>query len=306
MGGIGPMLFIFDRGATVLNQRHFEPSAGLDLIERERATWLYTMVPPLTVGLMRDPTFPARDLSSVRALMNVAPAATLATISRAFAPAVHMQGPFGMTEAGGAITCNDITAPVAELETTGLPLPGMEVKVVDRVTGGGLQAGEEGLLLVRGIGLFEGYHAEPEATAAAVDADGWLHSGDLGYLDERGYVVYVGRSKEMIKVGGENVAPSEVESHLSTHPAVKLAQVVGIPDERLDEVPAAVIELAPGAQLTADEVIAYCRGKIASFKVPRHVSFVTEWPMSATKIQKHRVREALLERIASEGGTHAV
>jgi fatty-acyl-CoA synthase len=300
MGGIGPMLFTFERGGTVLNQRHFEPSAGLDLIERERATFLYTMFPPVTIGLMRDPSFAERDLSSVRALMNVAPMETLSTISRAFAPAAHMQGPFGMTEAGGAITCNDITAPVAELQSTGPPLPGMEVKVVDPVTGAEVPVGKEGLLLVRGVGLFEGYYGDPGATAATVDAAGWLHSGDLGRIDERGYVVYVGRSKEMLKVGGENVAPSEIEAHLSTHPAVKLVQVVGLPDDRLDEVPAAVIEVAPGAQLTADEVIAYCRGKIASFKVPRHVSFVTQWPMSATKIQKHRVREDLLERIATE------
>ena len=117
-------------------------------------------------------------------------------------------------------------------------------------------------------------------------------------MDEDGRVTYLGRLKDMLKVGGENVAPSEIESHLSTHPAVKLVQVVAAPDERLDEVPAAFIELVPGEELSAEEAIEYCRGQIASFKVPRHVRFVTaeEWPMSATKIQKFRLEE----RIASE------
>jgi acyl-CoA synthetase (AMP-forming)/AMP-acid ligase II len=125
-----------------------------------------------------------------------------------------------------------------------------------------------------------------------------LRSGDLGTMDERGYVVYLGRLKDMLKIGGENAAPSEIEAHISTHPAVKLVQVVGAPDQRLEEVAAAFVELVPGAELDEERLIEYCQGQIASFKVPRHVRFIegSEWPMSATKIQKFRLQE----RIAAE------
>ncbi len=126
---------------------------------------------------------------------------------------------------------------------------------------------------------------------------GWLHTGDLGRVDADGRISYVGRSKDMLKVGGENVAALEIESFLAGHPAVKIAQVVGVPDDKYLEVPAAFVELDAGSTLTETDLIDYCRGTIAAFKVPRHVRFVTEWPMSATKIQKHRLREELLREL---------
>ena len=122
---------------------------------------------------------------------------------------------------------------------------------------------------------------------------GWLRSGDLGALAPGGRIRYLGRLKDMLKVGGENVAAIEIEGYLCLHPAVKMAQVVSAPDDRLVEVPAAFIELHEGARLTVEEVIDFCRGRIASFKIPRYVYFVTEWPMSATKIQKFRLRESI-------------
>lgn len=124
-----------------------------------------------------------------------------------------------------------------------------------------------------------------------MDADGWLRTGDLGSLDLDGRISYHGRLKDMLKVGGENVAAVEIESYLGTHPAVKIAQVVSAPDPKYVEVPAAFVELHDGIEIAADELVEYCRHKIASFKVPRYVRFVTEWPMSATKIQKYRLRE---------------
>ena len=128
-------------------------------------------------------------------------------------------------------------------------------------------------------------------------ADGWFHTGDIGSVDDGGRIAYHGRTKDMLKVGGENVAALEVESYLSRHPAVRLAQVVSIPDARLDEVPAAFVELEPGHEVTEEELIAFCRGQIASFKIPRHVRFVSAWPMSATKIQKFKLREELLAEL---------
>ena len=161
--------------------------------------------------------------------------------------------------------------------------------------------GEPGELLVRGFTLFEGYHRAPGETADVLDADGWLHTGDRGAVDADGRVGFLGRIKEMIRVGGENVAPAEIEGFLSTHPAVHLVQAVGIPDERLDEVPAAFVELKPGAVASEQELIDHCRGQIASFKVPRYVRFVDEWPMSATKIQRFRLRDRLLAELGLEG-----
>jgi fatty-acyl-CoA synthase len=298
MSCLGPLIFSCHLGATLISMTHFEPAAALDMIEAERASWLYTVFPPITMGLITHPTFGERDLSRVRATLNVAPNETLAIMQEAFAPAVLVNGHFGMTEASGAITCNEWDAPPEiRLGTTGKPLPGVELRVVDPETGAVVAPGVPGELQLRGPGLFSGYHKDPERTAATLPPDGWLRSGDRGVMDAAGNVSYTGRIKDMLKVGGENVAPSEIESHLSTHPAVKLVQVVGVADARLDEVPAAFIELVEGRDLTADEAIDYCVGQIASFKVPRHVRFVTDWPMSATKIQKFRLREALEEEL---------
>jgi acyl-CoA synthetase (AMP-forming)/AMP-acid ligase II len=212
-------------------------------------------------------------------------------IQDAFPHTANVGAHFGMTEASGAITCNYWEATPEQLATTnGAPLPDQEVRAIQPVTGENCSPGEPGELLVRGRGLFSGYYRDAEATATVM-RDGWLHSGDLGVIDKDGLVTYLARLKDMMKVGGENVAPAEIESHLSTHPAVKLVQVIGVPDERLGEVPVAFVELASGLTWTEAEAIDYCRGRIASFKVPRQVRFVTEWPMSATKIQKFKLRE---------------
>jgi fatty-acyl-CoA synthase len=298
MSCLGPLLFTFGLGATLITMPHFEPTAGLELIERERASWIYSVFPPIAMGLVKHPSFASTDLSHVRGTLNVAPPETLALLQEAFAPAVLIGGNFGMTECGGAITCNMWDATLHQRTATcGPPMPGVEVRVVDEQSGAIVPVGDRGELQIRGYGTFEGYHKDPEKTAASFTPDGWLRSGDAGMLDEDGMVIYLGRIKDMIKVGGENVSPAEIESHLSTHPDVKLVQVVGVPDDRLDEVPAAFVELVAGRALSAAEVIAWCDGKIASFKVPRHVRFVEEWPMSATKIQKFRLRELLLAEL---------
>jgi fatty-acyl-CoA synthase len=303
MSCLGPLIFAFNLGATLLSMLHFEPSAALEMVEREQVTWVQSVFPPIAMALIRHPDFARRDLSCVRGLLNVAPPDTLRLIQAAFPHAVQIGGHFGMTEAAGAITCNRWDAtPDEQAETTGAPVAGTEVRVIDPDTGEQLGPDAAGELQIRGPGLFEGYYKDPENTAEAMTDDGWLRSGDLGRIDRNGLVIYLGRLKEMLKVGGENVAPAEIESYLSNHPAVKLVQVVGVPDERLDEVPAVFIELVSGQSLSAEEVIAHCQGAIASFKVPRHVRFVTEWPMSATKIQKFRLKEQLTEELGLVAG----
>lgn len=150
---------------------------------------------------------------------------------------------------------------------------------------------------MRGYSTLEGYYKDTEKTAAALDTDGWYHTGDIGSLDARGTIMFHGRTRDMLKVGGENVAAAEIEACLQRHPAVRLAQVVGLPDRRYVEVPAAFVELKPGQTADEPELLAFCRREIASFKVPRHVRFVSEWPMSTSKIQKFRLRERLIDEL---------
>ena len=160
-------------------------------------------------------------------------------------------------------------------------------------TGAEAATGEKGEAWIRGYCTFTEYYKSPEKTAEALDKEGWFHSGDLISIDADGQLMFHGRLRDMLKVGGENVAAVEIEACLQQHEAVKLAQVVGIPDPRLIVVAAAFIELEPGHSANEEELIAFCKGKIASFKVPRHVRFVEEWPISSTKIQKFRLQDQL-------------
>jgi len=157
-----------------------------------------------------------------------------------------------------------------------------------------------GDICLRGYSIFDGYYRDEEKNRNSFDAQGWFHTGDLGSIDGNGHMMFDGRNKDMLKVGGENVAAAEIESHLTRHPAVKLAQAVGVPDPKYVEIPAAFVELFPGKTASEAELIAFCRKDIASFKVPRFIRFVTEWPMSASKIQKYQLRARLMEELGLE------
>jgi len=187
------------------------------------------------------------------------------------------------------------------MSTLGPVVPGMEMRIVDPETGWICEPGEVGEILFRGYARFEGYYKEPELTAQAIDADGWFHTQDLGAIREDGNLLYSGRLKDMLKVGGENVAAIEIEDYLVRHPAVNIAVVTGVRDARYDEVPAAFVQLAPGATLTQEELIAFCVGRIATFKVPRYLRLRDEWPMSGTKIQKFVLREELETELDAAG-----
>jgi fatty-acyl-CoA synthase/long-chain acyl-CoA synthetase len=203
-----------------------------------------------------------------------------------------------MTETAGTVcTGAPDEAEVLRITRLGKPLPGLEVRIVDPETGQDVPPGSRGEVLVRGYSLLEGYYKDAEKTAQSLDAQGWYHTGDIGSLDEHGTVMFHGRFKDMLKVGGENVAAAEIEALLGRHPAVKLAQVVGIPDAKYAEVPAAFVELKPGEAANESELIEYCRQAVSGFKVPRVVRFVSEWPMSTSKIQKFRLRDQLLREL---------
>jgi acyl-CoA synthetase (AMP-forming)/AMP-acid ligase II len=292
MAAILPMLACADAGAAMASMTHIDAGEALDMLERERVTIAFPAFPTVTNELINHPRFASTDLSRIRRINNVAPVDMLVRFQEAFPQAVQT-GAYGLTECGGVISFNHPDEPLDKrLNTCGVPFPGIRVRIVDPDTGEDLPTGTRGELWAKGYCVFSGYYKSPEKNAEAF-ADGWFRTGDLCSLDDDGAIRFHGRLKDMLKVGGENVAALEIESHLSRHPAVALAQVIGRPDARLEEVPVAFIELKPGMQASEEELIAHCKGQLASFKVPRAVRFVQAWPMSSTKVQKYRLRELL-------------
>jgi acyl-CoA synthetase (AMP-forming)/AMP-acid ligase II len=295
-----PMLAIFDVGGTYLTMGFFDAGVALDMLERYAVTATYPCFVTIMQGLIYHPKFAAANLTRVR-LMNsnfaVQPPAVADSIMQAMPQALQV-GSFGMTETAGTVCTGSPGEPeVLRITRLGKPLPGLELRIFDPDTGLDVPTGGRGEVLVRGYSLLEGYHKDPEKTAQAIDPQGWFHTGDIGSLDEHGTIMFHGRYKDMLKVGGENVAAAEIEALLGRHPAVKLAQVVGIPDAKYAEVPAAFVELKPDAAVTEAELIAYCKREVAGFKVPRLVRFVGEWPMSSSKIQKFKLRQALVAEL---------
>jgi acyl-CoA synthetase (AMP-forming)/AMP-acid ligase II len=299
MSAILPLLAATWSGATYITDTRFDAATALPQILAEQPTILFTAFPAIMAGILNHPDFDARRLARLRLVNNVAPPERLKLNMRALPQAVHVSA-YGLTEASG-VSCHGSAEEDEETRATGCgkPFDGVQMRVVDPATGAELPAAQRGEMQIRGYALFEGYYKAPERNAEAFTPDGWFRTGDLCAIDVNGVVSFHGRLKDVLKVGGENVAAMEVEAFLAAHPAVQLAQVVGVPDERLQEVVAAFIELRPGTHASAEEIIAYCRGRIASFKIPRHVRFVSEWPMSATKVQKFVLRERLVAELAS-------
>ncbi len=300
IAAILPLCAIFDVGGAYATMPYFDAGTALQMLEREQVTATYPCFVTIMSDLIYHPDFPKTDLSRIT-LMNsnfaVQPPAIAAAMLQALPQATYV-GTFGMTETAGTVTTSRLEDPLEQrIKRLGKPLPGVEVRILDPETRSEAAPGERGEIVVRGYSLLEGYYKDPVKTAEALDAEGWYHTGDIGSIDANGTLLFHGRLKDMLKVGGENVAAAEIEGCLQRHPAVKLAQVVGIPDARLVEVPAAFVERKPGAEVSAQELMDFCRREIAGFKVPRQVRFVSEWPMSASKIQKFRLREQLMREL---------
>jgi fatty-acyl-CoA synthase/long-chain acyl-CoA synthetase len=291
------MLSVVDAGGTFYGLPHFDAGESLKQIGENKVTFLFLPFVTFHQAMIAHPDFERTDMSAIRS-MNSCFAAMPESLGKIYAkkvPHTLQFGTFGMTEASGIVATGGYDMPPEMgFLRLGTPLVGIEVRIVDVETGMDLAANERGEVLIRGYNLFDGYYRDPEKTAQALDADGWYHSGDIGSLDEHGHIMFHGRFKDMLKVGGENVAAAEVEAVLARHPMVLLAQVVGLPDQKLAEIPAAFVELKPGGQVTGEELIAFVKKQMASFKVPRHIRFVDEWPMSASKIQKFKLRKDLM------------
>lgn len=293
------MLGAVEVGGTFIGQPHFDPGESLRQIEAEAATMVFLPFVTFHQAMIAHPDWNKTDMSSVR-LMNSCFSQMPKAVGdayRAKMPNALQVGTFGMSEASGIVSTGGYDMdPESGYQDLGYPLKGVSVRIVSPESGQDVPVGEPGEVWMRGYNMLDGYHRDPVKTAEAIDADGWYHSGDIGSVDEHGHIRFHGRFKDMLKVGGENVAAAEVEAVLDSHEAVELTQVIGIPDARLEEVPAAYVKLRDSS-VSAEELINFARERIASFKVPRHVRFIDEWPMSASKIQKFKLREQLIAEL---------
>ncbi len=296
-GPLGSMLV----GYRQILTETFDADEALDLVEREGATHIDGFDTHLKLLVDAQEARP-RNLSTLRTGIIAAGAASATPIvyraRMALAPLRHLTA-YGMTEVGATISMSFLDSTDEQAcEASGLPCEGFEVRVIDPDTGHDQPRGTPGEIVVRTRYLMQGYYRDADATARAVDADGWFHTGDAGILRADGHLRFVGRYKDMIKVGGENVDPTEVESYLGTYPGVRQAAVVSYPDARLGEVGVVFVQPLPGATVAPDDLLGFCRGRIASFKIPRHVFVVDELPMTSSgKVQKARLREAARERL---------
>jgi acyl-CoA synthetase (AMP-forming)/AMP-acid ligase II len=284
-------LAALDHGSRLVAMAHFDAETMLRLIESHRCTTLAGVETTYLMAL-NHPDFARYDLSSVRKCLALGTGELVRRIHDEMGIA-SVCTLYGMSELGPNVTLVHVGEPLeTSLRTMGRPHPGIELRMADPETGEALAPGKVGEICVRGWNLMLGYYKQPEETARVIDAEGFLHTGDLGLVDTAGYLVFVGRLKHVVRVGGENVSAEEVEDCLTAHPAVKLAQVVAGPDPRLGEVCVGYVELREGAAATEDELIAHCRARLAGFKVPRRIRFMRDWPMTGSgKIQRLQLKE---------------
>jgi fatty-acyl-CoA synthase len=253
------------------------------------------------IAELEHPTFRDRDTSSLRTGIMAGSPCPIELMKRVAGEmgAREITIAYGQTEASPLITMTSTDDPVEKrVGTVGLPFPGIEVKIVDVVTGAEVPDGQTGEVCGRGHDVMIGYYKQPKETAEAIDAEGWLHTGDLGVKQPDGYVRITGRKKEMIIRGGENIAPREIEELLYQHPKVEQASVVGVPDVKFGEEVLAWIKLKSGESSSIDEMREFCRKNLAHFKAPRYVKFVDSFPCTVTgKIQKYRIRQQAIEEL---------
>jgi fatty-acyl-CoA synthase len=304
-GGITFALSCITAGVPFVHPGQFDPSTTLEYLRDERVTVALAAFETIWMPVLNRPDFGAFDLSCIRVVMAVGVPERLRDMASRLPGAVHVSC-VAMTESSAFLTLNRLDDPAEKRATTGgHPMPGMRCRVIDPETGLDQPAGTPGELVFRGPNAFDGYFRDPEQTAAVFDDEGWFHSGDVVVADSDGRLTFLSRLKDMLKVGGENVAAAEVEGHLLGHPAVEIVAVVAAPDAYYVEVPAAFVQVREGATVTEQELIEHCLGRIATYRVPRYVRFVDEWPMSGTKIKKFVLRERIADELRQAGITRA-
>ncbi len=298
---LGNLTMLVHGGTIVYPSASFDPISVLQAIDQEKCTVLHA-VPTMYLTMLNHPDFRQYDTSSLRTGLSGGASCPMELMQRIIND-MHMTEltiGYGMTETSPK-SCHSLpTTPIEKrISTVGLVQPHLEVKIVDTETGETLPIGEVGEVLTKGYAVMLGYWNDTQKTAEAV-VDGWMHTGDLGKMDEDGYITIVGRSKDMVIRGGENIFPIEVENYLYRHPKIADVQIVGVPDKTYGEVLAAWIIPKPGETLNEDEIRAFCRNHIAHYKIPTYIRFVSEYPMTVTgKIQKFKIVEVMKEELAN-------
>ena len=297
-------LAVLTHGATIVYPNDgFDPLTVLETVQAERCTGLHG-VPTMFIAELDHPRFKEFDLSTLRTgIMAGSPCPT--EVMKRVVDQMHLGEitiAYGMTETS-PVSCQSSTDTPQDkrVSTVGTVQPHLEIKIVDPETGATVARGQSGEFLTRGYSVMHGYWQDEEKTREAIDAEGWMHTGDLAVMDAEGYVNIVGRIKDLVIRGGENIYPREIEEFLYRHPKVQDVQVVGLPDKRYGEELCAWIIVKPGQTATEDEVRAFCKGQIAHYKVPKYIQFVAEFPMTVTgKIQKFKIRDEMKARLGLE------
>ncbi|MEG0257059.1 MAG: AMP-binding protein [Christensenella sp.] len=290
----------YTHGATMVLIDHFNPLKVMNAIQLEKCTAVHG-VPTMFISMLDNPDFKKYDFSTLRTGIMAGSPCPIEFMKRAVSD-MNMSEiviTYGQTEASPAMTMTTTHDPIeVRVATVGKSVPHVEVKIVDPQTGEEVPVDTQGEIVGRGYNLMKGYYKMPEATAQAIDENGWLHTGDLGTMDKDGYFKITGRLKDMIIRGGENIYPREIEEFIYTHPKVRDVQVIGVPDARYGEEVLACVILKDGEKATAEEMIEFVRNGLSRFKSPRYVRFVEEFPMTASgKIQKYKMREWAIEEL---------
>jgi fatty-acyl-CoA synthase len=296
---LGTLLCTSSGAAIVLPAAGFEADACLRAIETERCTAVHG-VPTMFIAMLDEPDFAERDTTSLRTGIMAGAPCPIELMHRVI-DEMHLDEitiGYGMTETGPLSTQTLPGDPIElRVGTVGRPLPNTEIKIIDE-SGRIVPRGEPGELCTRGYNVMRGYWGDPERTAKDIDEARWIRTGDVATIDENNYVRIVGRSKDMLIRGGENIYPREIEEFLYTHPKVEQAEVVGVPDPKFGEEVAAWIKLREGQTASEVEIREYCKGRLAHFKIPRYIRFVDEYPMTVTgKVQKYLIRESMAEEL---------
>ena len=290
-------------GSTMVPVEIFDPLKVLQAIEKERCTAVHG-VPTMFIAELEHPRFAEFDLSSLRSGIMAGSNCPIEVMRRVIRDmhAGEITIAYGQTESSPVITQTRTDDPLElKVSTVGKVLPNVELKIIDIETGAELPPGKQGELCTRGYLVMKGYYKMPEETAKAIDADGWLHTGDLAVMDENGYCKITGRIKNMIIRGGENIYPREIEEFLYTHAKISDVQVYGVPDRKYGEQVMAAVVLKKGCEMTEEEAKEFCRGRIANYKIPKYVRFVDAYPMTASgKIQKFKLREMAIRELQLE------
>jgi fatty-acyl-CoA synthase len=300
-GCVGGILFALYVGCTLIPLISFDPGKELELLSNEKATFSFN-VPTMLIAMLNHPRFLAGefDLSSLRQIITGATPVPVVLMEEVKARmGADCAIVFGLTESSGTITQTILTDSFElKSSTVGVPHPHMEIKIVNPSTGEPSRFGESGELLARGFLVMKGYYNMPDKTAEAIDTEGWLHTGDLATMNERGYVNIVGRVKDMIIRGGENIYPAEIEAFLMRHTKVAEAQVIGVPDGFMGEEAVALLRIKQGETADEAEIREFCQSGISRHKVPKYVRFVSEFPLTASgKVKKYELRARLVKEL---------